>query len=411
MPQQRKHNMAKAKPKTFTDEQIIQTLAMYEGNLSKAAKHLTVLGSGGHVTIQLLRSWISRSDHVDLGEAYDRSKTLVKARNAQAENNTLRRDNRSLIAAVGTKEAFIDALAQTADDLGARPPVDVKAFIGAQAGTPVTVELLLSDLQIGKLSSSYNTQVARRRLFEYARMALFQIEQKTQAGYRIERIVLGLLGDIIESDRKHENSAKATDSTTAEQIYDAVSGIFEFVIEPLARLGIPMDIVGIAGNHDWDGHGLNMFEPGKSQFSWPLYRTLEMLTSRCGYGHVTWNIPEGSYTVVEFYGQKALYEHGVGVANTENAMKAHKIKRSEQEREYITYFRMGDKHTVTSYNSGQLVVNGAFFGAGPGGGEYSEIAGYASVPAQWMGFHVNRRKPGMLTLYDTFVIQLGGITA
>lgn len=401
--------MAQRKPMLFNEQEIIDALDEAGPGLGKTAKYLTGLGRG-EVTVQLLRAWISRFDHSDLGEAYDRAKSLSKLRNSQAENTTLRRDNRALAEAVGGRQDFLDAVEQIASTINDRPPVDYSAFLGSQAGTPITVELLLSDLQIGKLSPSYNTQIARRRLFEYARTALFQIEQKAAVGYRIERIVLAMLGDIIESDRKHENSGKATDSTTAEQIFDAMSSIFEFVIEPLARLGIPIDVIGVVGNHDWDGHGLNMFEPGKSQFSWPLYRSLELLTSRAGYSNVSFTIPEGSYAIVDFYGQKALYEHGVGVSNAETAMKAHKIKRSEQEREYLTYFRMGDKHTVTSFNSGQMVTNGAFFGAGPGGMEYSEISGYASVPAQWMGFHVPRKKPGMFTLYDNFTIQLGGVT-
>jgi hypothetical protein len=55
-----------------------------------------------------------------------------------------------------------------------------------------------------------------------------------------------------------------------------------------------------------------------------------------------------------------------------------------------------------------MVVNGAFFGSGAGGGEYSEIAGYSSVPAQWMAFHT-ARDDNRLTLYDQFVIQLDHI--
>lgn len=401
--------MAKRKPELFTPEELIKALEAANGSLARCAKALTIQGRG-EVTVPLLRSWITRYDHTELGEKFDRAKTLATARNVQANNNSLRRENRALADAIGDKEALLDALSQMVTDLEARPPVDVKSFLGTQAGRPMTVELLLSDLQIGKLSSSYNTAVARKRMFEYTRSALFQIEQKVSVGYRIERIVLGLLGDIIESDKKHENSGKATDSTTAEQLYDALSGIFELVVEPLARLGIPMDIIGIVGNHDWDGHGMNMFEPGKSMLTWPLYRSMELLTNRCGYNHVTWHVPEGSYGTVDFYGQLALYEHGYGVANNEAALKRHKVNRSEQEQKFITYIRLGDKHTVTSYNAGQLVVNGAFFGSGAGGGEYSEIAGYSSIPGQWMGFHVPRRKPNMLTLYDTFVIQLGGVT-
>jgi hypothetical protein len=272
----------------------------------------------------------------------------------------------------------------------------------------MTVELLFSDLQIGKLSPGYNTAVAKARMKEYTRAALFKMEQAAAAGYRIERIVLGVIGDIIESDKKHKNSARATDTGTAEQIWDATEGLFLYVIEPLARIGIQVDVICVTGNHDWDDHGLAMFEPGKQQLSWPLYQSLRLLTKRAGYFNVSFDIPEGSYTTAEIYGQTALYEHGVGVSATETAMKAHKVKRAEQEKKHITYFRMGDKHNVCSFNSGTFVVNGAFFGATKGGVEYSGIAGYDSVPAQWMSFHVPREDE-RLTIFDTFVIQLGHI--
>lgn len=360
------------------------------------------------VSLQWLRQFLSRLDNEELNAPFDRAREVVRSRNFQTENNRLRKDVRVLSDAVGSREAVLDAMTRIVDELPQRPPVEHKKFVGGQVGTPVTVEILLSDLQIGKLCPGYNTDVARKRLFEFGRAALFQIEQKAAVGYRIERIQLGLLGDIIESDKKHPNSARATDSSTAEQLYDATYGLFEYVIEPLARLGIPMGIEAITGNHDHDDHGINMFEPGKNHLSWAMYRSLELLTARSGYGNVKWSIPEGSYGIVDFYGQKALYEHGVGVAATETSMKAHKIKRSEQEKKHLTYFRMGDKHTVTSFNSGQMVVNGAFFGATAGGTEYSGIAGFSSVPAQWMGFHV-ARKDNRMTLYDSFVIQLDHI--
>jgi hypothetical protein len=317
---------------------------------------------------------------------------------------------RSLADAVGTRQAFLDILDGLAQDLPNRPPVEHKKFYGAQAGTAMTVELLFSDLQIGKLvPGTYNTPIAKARMVEYTRAALFKIEQQAALGYRIERIVLAVIGDIIESDKKHKNSGRACDTGTAEQMQDAIEGLFLQVIEPLARLGIPMHVIMVTGNHDWDDHGIAMFEPGRQQLSWPLYKSVELLTKRSGYFDVTFDIPIGSYTTYDIYGQTALYEHGVGVSVAESAMKAHKIKRSEQEKRHLDYFRMGDKHTVTSFNSGRYVVNGAFFGATKGGAEYSGIAGYDSVPAQWMGFHVPRDSPDMLSLFDTFVIQLGHV--
>ncbi len=398
--------------KPFTDKQIARAVNNNPTSLAKAATDLTDLArkknpAAPRVTVQLLKQWIANLDETQLADGYDRARELIRSRNAGVENNKLRKDVRDLIDKIGHKEAFLSAMEQLAADIPKRSPVATVPYIGVD-GTAVTVEILLSDLQIGKLSPGYNTQVARRRLFEYGRALLFQINQKAAAGYRVERIVLGLLGDIIESDKKHANSARATDTGTAEQMFDAQLGLFEFIVEPLARLGIAMDVVCITGNHDWDDHGLNMFEPGKQQLSWPLYKGLELVTRRSGYENVTFDVPEGSYSIVDFYGQKALYEHGVGVANTEASMKAHKIKRAEQERSHLTYFRMGDKHTVTTFNGGQMVVNGAFFGAGPGGTEYSGIAGYSSVPAQWMGFHVARTDK-RLSLYDQFVVQLDHI--
>ncbi len=393
------------KPSPFTPEELKEAVNEH-GTITKAASALSARGRG-KVTTQLLREWVSRLDETDFG-GFDRARELQRSRNAMSENNRLRADIRALVDRLGTKQAFFDTVERMVAELPERPPWDFKKFIGAQVGTPMTVELLFSDLQIGKLCPGYSTLIARKRMFEYGRAALFQIEQKMAVGYRVERIVLGIIGDIIESDKKHKNSARATDTGTAEQIWDAASGLFEFVIEPLARLGIQLDVIAVTGNHDWDDHGLNMFEPGKQQLSYPLYKFLELVTKRAGYYNVTFDIPNGSYTTAEIYGQTILYEHGVGVAANEAAMKAHKIKRAEQEKTHITYFRMGDKHNVCSFNSGTFVVNGAFFGATKGGIEYSGIAGYDSVPAQWMGFHV-KREDDRLSLYDTFTIQLGHI--
>ena len=394
--------------KNPSHEEILAVLpGKSHGSVSKAARLLREQGYT-HVTPQLLRLLIAQMDQSQLPGEYDRATELVSSRNAKTTNTKLRRDLAAMTEAVGTKEALFDSLASVVDDLNSRPPIDFKPFIGGQVGRPMTVELLLSDLQIGKLQPGYNTQVARKRLYEFGRAALFQIEQKASVGYRIEKIVLGLLGDIIESDKKHKNSARATDTGTAEQMHDAMVAIFEFVVEPLARLGIPLEVVGIAGNHDWDDHGMAMFRPGRDMLSYPLYRSMEYVTRRAGYSNVEWTIPDGSYAVVDFYGQKALYEHGVGVSVTEASMKAHKIKRSEQEKVHLTYFRMGDKHNVSSFTAGQFVVNGAFFGSGPGGEDYSSSSGYSSVAAQWMGFHLERDDT-RLSLYDSFTIQLDHI--
>lgn len=386
-----------------TMEEIASVLpGRSHGSISKCAKRLREMGYS-HMTPQLLRKLLRDADHTELAQPFDEADALLRQRNAQTTSLNLRRQNALLLDRIGTKQDLLDALAQTAAELNKRPPVQYPA--ANPTGTPMTVEVLVSDLQIGKLQPGYNTAVARKRLFAHGQAIIFQIRQKLAAGYNIERIVLGLLGDIIESDKKHKNSARATDTGTAQQMYDAQVAIFEFIVEPLARLGIKLEVICVPGNHDWDDHGMGQFRPGVDMLSYPLYAGMAYLCKRTGYDHVEWDVVPGSYAVTEFYGQYALYEHGVGVSVSEASMKAHKIKRSEQEKKHLTYFRMGDKHNVSTFNAGQFVVNGAYFGSGPGGEEYSSISGYSSVAAQWMGFHVPR-KDNRLTLYDTFTIQL-----
>jgi len=391
---------------SFTDEQIAEAFRDAGGSVARAAKELSGMGYG-IVSPQLFRYWYSKLDITE-SKNFDHARELAKTRNAQAENNKLRRDNRALIDALGNKDAFLDGIAGAVTKLNRRPKVRLPKQV--RKGKGITVEILLSDLQIGKLSSEYNTPVAFKRLVEYGESILFGIRMKQAAGYNVERIILAIIGDIIESDKKHDNSARATDTGTAQQIHDATVGIFRHVVAPLAGLGIRMDVPCVTGNHDWDGHGITMFRPGREQLSYPLYKALELLSQASGYEHVAFDVVDGSFTTQTIYGQRVLYEHGVGVSVTEQSMKAHKIKRSEQRGEYITYFRMGDKHNVCAFNSGQYIVNGAFFGSENTGIEYSSIAGYSSIPAQWMGFHCERAPgDGRFTLYDQFIIQLGHV--
>jgi hypothetical protein len=392
--------------KDFTDEDIQDAYREGEGSMARVAKSLSELGRG-RVSPQLARYWVSKLDTSETNEA-DRVKELAALRNTRTENNRLRRALDETLARIGTKEGVLDGIADAVSTLNKTRRQVTRPLHVDPKGTPLTVEILVSDLQIGKLSGTYNTDIAFKRLKEFGEALIFQIKQKAAAGYRIERIVLAIIGDIIESDKKHDNSGRATDTGTAQQIHDATVGLFRYVIEPLAALGVPLDVPCVTGNHDWDGHGLTMFRPGREQLSYPLYKALEMLALVAGLRHVTFDVTDSAFTTTKIYGQHTLYEHGVGVAVTEASMKAHKIKRSEQKGKYITYFRMGDKHNVCSFNAGQYVVNGAFFGSDSEGIEYSSIAGFSSVPAQWMGFHTPR-DDSRFTLYDQFIIQLGHV--
>jgi hypothetical protein len=352
-------------------------------------------------------------DELCSSSTWELSNLAKRLRNAQRANSQLRKiQNGVFDASEGESVKTLDQVLEgVIGTVNKAPEVTLHNNSGGE-GAKITAEVIISDIQYGKLMHKYNTEVAVKRVKHYAQEVIKGITEKINQGYVFDKIILAILGDIIESDKKHINSGRACDTGTAEQMKTALENIFLDLVEPLALLGIPVEVVSITGNHDHDQHGLNMFMPGAQHLSWSLYHSLRMLTEAKGYDHVAHEIPTGCYTVKDIYGFNTLYEHGVGVSTSEAAMTKRMTQRGEQTRKHIDYFRMGDKHNITRFNLDTKVVNGSFFGNGDdiGGGEYSAIVGYCSEPAQITLFHTPRKKGDTRTsIFDSLLVQLGHI--
>ncbi len=399
----------------FTNAQLGEAMELADGNLTVAARLLNEFhGPESKVTRQNLQTWINQEAAVDpvggeTAELMDTADLNRKLRLQMNNNNALRRQVRNLTDAQNTNGEVLDMIEDAvmnsvlvAEDF-AWPDVVMETN-----GRCITIELLFSDLQIGKLMDDFDSEVAARRVDEWVSVVLTRISQYQVQGYKIEKIVLGVLGDIIESDKKHINSGRACDIGTADQLKLGIEWLFNKVIMNLATVGAPMDVVMITGNHDHDGHGLNMFNPGREHLSWPMYHAVRMLADQAGI-NAEFFIPTGSFHVHKIYGQNVLYEHGVGVATSGAALKKHVGNRIDQLKEYISLFRMGDKHNISRFNNDRHVVNGAFFGDGRNGEEYSSIVGYDGEPAQLMFAHVQRKDNFRTSIFDSLAIQLGHV--
>lgn len=383
-----------------------------DGHFATAAKLMNEdYPSRDKVTRQNLQTWVNDLEEPEgetpVADIADQHELLRKNRLLTNTNNALRREQRKTLDAQLTKDNTLQAIA-TAVHAATIPTVVLPNSAEKGGGRDITIELLFSDLQVGKLMDDYNTGVARRRVDEWLEVALARITQYELLGYNIDKIILSILGDVIESDKKHDNSGRACDSGTADQMKVAIELLFEKVLVGLSSVGVPMDIIMITGNHDHDGHGLNMFMPGREHLSWPMYHAIRMMSEQAGL-RTTFYIPEGSFLIYDLYGQKVLYEHGVGVATSEVAMKKHVSNRMAQIKSYISLFRMGDKHNICRFNNDRFTVNGAFFGDSRKGEEYSGIAGYDGEPAQIMFAHVKREDDFRTSIFDSLVIQLGHI--
>ena len=176
----------------------------------------------------------------------------VRARRAQMSAARERKVARALTNNMIGRQSILDGIREAVKGVNAFKPNQAgKKKSEGGNGLPMTTELLLSDLQIGKLMPNYNTEIALKRLNVYTESAIFKMRQHIKAGYRMERLVLAMIGDIIESDKKHKNSARATDTGTAAQMKNAMEGLYSLVLKPLATFceyhNIKFDVVCVTG--------------------------------------------------------------------------------------------------------------------------------------------------------------------
>jgi predicted transcriptional regulator len=267
-----------------------------------------------------------------------------------------------------------------------------------------TVEILFSDLQIGKISEHWNTEIALRTLDYYGKEVLREVVAANP-----ERIIFASLGDLCECMLKHGiQSAISTDTSNAEQMANAIEAIWWKVLAPLIALNIPMKIVGVQGNHlSSTGKGMDMFKAGRYGYDYVMYKSWENMVKVSGETHVTFNIPEGNFATYEIYGKLTVAEHGYEAkGSSETALMALRTKRATNMQKYVHRLVVGDLHHYCNYDNGNIILNGAFFGVAENAIEYSGIMGYHAVPAQVVVIHEPTTGVGQNTVVEVKTIQV-----
>ena len=338
---------------------------------------------------------------------YNISNLATRLRNAQKTNNQLRKIHREDIDKGSKYEAMLAGVQDATERLNnytkaENPPIRL------DTETNTVMEILFSDLQIGKVGQYYNSEIAKEELFNYGLTLQQLIEDKQEDGFNVEKIVFASLGDTVEDHLKHGvQSAVSTDSGLAEQMSNAITYIWKYVLAPLAEFGIPIEFIGIAGNHGSSEHkGMDMYKAGLYSYDYVIYKSLEGYCDVAVYDHVTFKIPVGCFGFADIYGKYAIYEHGYFNSATEKSMEDQMKKRGRQIKKHVEYFRCGDMHHSCSYDNHKMVLNGAFFGTDTEGLEYSGILGFNSIPSQVVMFHENERSIGKNTVKDYIAIQV-----
>lgn len=331
------------------------------------------------------------------------SNLAKRLRTAQRTNNQLRKIQREVFDSEGSKDYdFESVMRDVVKGLANLKFESQKENLNSK--NKRTVEILFSDLQIGKVTENYNTQVAIKSLEYYGKEVVKKVLQ-----VKPERIVFAALGDNCEDMMKHGiQSAISTDTSNAEQLTNCIREVWKHVLFPLFSLGIPVDFHGVQGNHlSSTIKGMGNFYEGRQGWDYAIYSAWELLSEAVGFSHVTFTIPEGIFGTYDIYGKKTVYEHGYELKGQgESAMQKLKEKRMNNTKTWIDRIVIGDRHHSEIYGCGDFVLNGAFFGIANKGVEYSGTLGFNSNPMQTLLVHEPTNLPNVSTVVGIHCIQI-----
>lgn len=358
---------------------------------------------GVDYTAEAIRSLYRRHKHNnDVADPIAQVKVLKESARVKKDNSLKGKQNKILLDHMINTEDIVEQIQDAVKALNKVKVPKVKK-VAKKGRSNITAELMLSDWHIGKLTDSFNTEVARQRIRTYMVAVLADFERKAEH-YNLEKIVVFLGGDMIENSLMHNmESMSGCEYQNPEQIRAAIELIFVEVFLPLATTGVSIHVVAVAGNHDRPQQDKTMNKPGKNSLCWVLYHALKMLTRQAGIKQMTWDIPEGTYTVYDYYGDLILFEHGdelIG-GSTRDGFVKHLMARSQQVGRLLKGMRLGHFHFYYQQDSGQVIINASLSGQD----SYAEVKGYNSKAGQVVNYYVDTKNRNC-SFYHSFLVQL-----
>ena len=325
---------------------------------------------------------------------------LVDAAGAlQAEEDTkaaLNRALRALAKAKQSREELVAAVYRAVDDnlkalsFGAtRPPARDR-----RKGDDETAVITFSDLQLGQVTSSYNSEIAEQRVQQYADK-IIRLTELQRASHPIRRAKLYLLGDLVENELIVPSHPHQVDSSLYAQV--ALNGprILVDFIRRLLETFEAVDVVSIPGNHgDVGGPSRKMYNP-ETNFDRMLSVIVQQIFEASDEKRVTFRVPDGygrsSWYAVDSVGDVGfMLWHGHQARRTSSSSHLPFYKlvmgwRSGAIPEPFSVSICGHHHTPTflTMNSVQHYINGTF----ASDSEYAvERLASNSKAAQWLLF-------------------------
>ena len=387
----------------FTDEQI--AFILHQKQTSKRAFD--------EIAGKFAKKFGVELDELEIKQAYHKYKNsfdsddyhikkLKDIARTKKSNSYTSKENRTILQAWNDWDDILDSVKSAAKEINKIKIASGKKAKKSKKKKGMTKELLLSDIHFGKLTGSFNLEILKERLDEVVHATISEIERDSKE-YNIDEIVVAFLGDIIENYSMHVlESAKGCEFGNAKQIHEALKTLFSKVIVPINKLGIPMRVVGVTGNHDRDGTQRTMHDPGEENFTYVIYNAIKDFAEVAGLKNIEFVIPKEPWAIIDIYGNNVLYEHYDNCKSPDRkALEAHMTKRAHQLDTLIDYMRGGHFHEPTSFKNGRIQINGCL----TGNDSFASVLGFNGEASQTLNSFVNSQNR-RYKMYRSFNILL-----
>jgi hypothetical protein len=319
---------------------------------------------------------------------------INKQKDIQAYINKL---EKQLGNQINFEDQILKTIRNAIERLNPQPYV-IPKFVPKLNKKNMTMELMLSDIHFGKKSESFDLSVLKTRLAKLTDIFLSEIKFKQDQGYNVERLVISLLGDIMESYTMHgSESSLSCEFGNPKQIYTAIKVLFDQVFLPIAKTGIKIDVPAVAGNHDRTEVHRTFNNPGENYMTWVIYNCLKDYCQIAGLTNIKFDIPICGFTTVDIYGHTMLIEHLDNLKSTAKGSLDDLITdRSKQLGVQIKMIRGGHWHEYVCYERGRAIINESVCGQD----SYAKVKGYSSTAGQTINFYVDDKKLPNAFLYS-----------
>jgi len=402
----------------WTEEQIAYILENVDkhspGWAELAVKYNKKFG-GDRNSESLRKCYYRYRDIFDASNVDYEVKILKDIHRAKKSRSLTAKENKTVLQLWSERDDLLDQFKELISQVSIAKYKTPKSLIFNKSSNKkknMTLELLFGDVHFGKLTLNedggvkINCQEIRKRVAKISGQLIKEI-QRSSVHYNMERLVIAMLGDIIESSHMHgEESVKGCEFGTSKQMNEAIISIYHDLLVPLSQTGLPIiDIVCVTGNHDRLDKKQTYIRPGENNLTYVIYKQLELLCQVSNLTNIKFHISNKMYSTTIIYDRTVVYEHGHELTNlNRDTITKLMNKRQTQLGTIVDFYRVGHWHERVEYGQGKMQVNGSV----PGQDDYSLGKGFDSEALQVLNYYIqtNKRRTSFFRSFPIYLEEI-----